>query len=363
MPNGPVDPATLEGDDLVRWYQRSPWDVEQERQAARRQQYYDFFGVSPTGSDGGTPEESAPEVPPGPMGGENASRPALPTPSFGMTGYGPGLLGDLSWLTSPPSQNDGPTSDGGPEPHVEPDGTPNPRTIPTSNSSVVMAIARRSAPRPPPINTRTTPTATAQLPRPQPNAPPARPQPSPPMVTYGGLRAYLPSDQEMAELRRQQAAQQARTNKLDIENSWFAVPALAPPLAVLALEGGAALLARSALPKIPKPPLDFVEREPFLRVGDNWATRAGRRAHAWFDDLVSQKEGWEYEPKVRGQPKVKPDAGTPQRNPANPDKRYYLELKPNTPTGRAAAARAVKRYEQATGQKVRAVYYDPKDFM
>jgi len=38
-----------------------------------------------------------------------------------------------------------------------------------------------------------------------------------------------------------------------------------------------------------------------------------------------------------------------------------LELKPNTKSGRAAAARAVKRYQGASGKKVRAIYYNPKD--
>ncbi len=39
-----------------------------------------------------------------------------------------------------------------------------------------------------------------------------------------------------------------------------------------------------------------------------------------------------------------------------------MELKPNTPTGRAAAARAVKKYE-TTGVKTRQIYYDPKSFI
>ena len=44
MPNGPVDPSTLEGDDLIRWYQRPLWQVDQERRAAAAQRYADFFG-------------------------------------------------------------------------------------------------------------------------------------------------------------------------------------------------------------------------------------------------------------------------------------------------------------------------------
>ncbi|MBS0364089.1 MAG: hypothetical protein JSR98_22165 [Proteobacteria bacterium] len=44
MPGGPIDPSTLEGDDLVQWYRRSPWQVDQERQEASARQYADFFG-------------------------------------------------------------------------------------------------------------------------------------------------------------------------------------------------------------------------------------------------------------------------------------------------------------------------------
>ncbi|WP_332765495.1 hypothetical protein [Phenylobacterium sp.] len=40
-----------------------------------------------------------------------------------------------------------------------------------------------------------------------------------------------------------------------------------------------------------------------------------------------------------------------------------MELKPNTPSGRAAAARAAKKYETETGNKTRSIYYDPKDFL
>jgi hypothetical protein len=197
---------------------------------------------------------------------------------------------------------------------------------------------------------------------------PGHPAPqSPQTISYGSLSAPAPSSQELAELRRQQAAMAAIRNKIDIENSWFAAPALAAPLVVLGLEGAAALAARGALPAIERASLDFVEREPYLRVGDNWATRIGRRAHAALKQQVESKEGWEPEPKLNrpGKAPLRPDAGTPKRNPAhptNPGKRYYLELKPNTPSGRAAAARAVKRYKTVTEDKVRPVYYDPKDF-
>jgi hypothetical protein len=171
----------------------------------------------------------------------------------------------------------------------------------------------------------------------------------------------------LAELRRQQAALAAVTRKLDIQNSWFAVPALAAPLVVLGLESATALAARTALPAIGQAPLDFAERDPYRRVGDNWATRKGRRAHAAFKEKVKTKDGWETDPPLKraGKHPLRPDAGTPKRqpdDPVNPGKRHYLELKPNTPSGRKAAARAVKRYMSLTKDKVRPIYYDPKDF-
>jgi len=123
--------------------------------------------------------------------------------------------------------------------------------------------------------------------------------------------------------------------------------------------------ARTALPKAEQAALQFVERDPYLRVGDNWATRAGRRAHTWLEQRAAAKPGWDYEPGVPrpdARP-LKPDLGTPRCDPANLAKRYHLELKPNTPTGRAAAARAVKKYSTQQGDPCAPVYYDPKDFM
>jgi hypothetical protein len=183
-------------------------------------------------------------------------------------------------------------------------------------------------------------------------------------IQYGALHADLPSDQELAELRRQQAAFSKTTRQIDIQNSGFAIPALAPALVALGL-GGAGALVTGELGSEAEGVLDFLESDPYPRVGDNWATRAGRRAHAALKERLAQKPGWDYEPDIPrpGQRPLKPDVGTPKRNPAKPNVRRYLEQKPDTPTGRAAAARAVKRYHEASGQKVRPIYYDPKDFM
>jgi hypothetical protein len=40
----PLDPDHLEGDDLERWYRRSPREIEAERQAAAARRHTDFFG-------------------------------------------------------------------------------------------------------------------------------------------------------------------------------------------------------------------------------------------------------------------------------------------------------------------------------
>jgi len=185
------------------------------------------------------------------------------------------------------------------------------------------------------------------------------------VVQYGALQANLPSDQELADLRRQQAEFGETTRQIDVRNSWFAAPALAAPLVVMGLEGLGALTAGAAGVEAKQAAKHFVEREPYLRVGDNWSTRAGRRAHAALKERLAQKPGWKYEPRIPrpGEPPLKPDAGTPPRNPLDPGERNYVELKPNTPSGRAAAERAVKRYIQASKRRVRKMFYDPGDFM
>jgi hypothetical protein len=184
-------------------------------------------------------------------------------------------------------------------------------------------------------------------------------------IAYGALRVPAPSEQELAELRRQQAAFANTTHKIDLQNSWFAAPVLAAPLAVMGLEGAAAWAGRTALPEIEQAPLQFVEREPYLRVGDNWATRAGRRAHAALKERLAQKPGWDYEPELPrpGQRPLKPDIGAPRRNPQFPNKRKYIELKPDSPSGRAAGARALKRYQAVTDDTIRLLFYTLKDFI
>lgn len=146
----------------------------------------------------------------------------------------------------------------------------------------------------------------------------------------------------------------------------MAAPALAPVAAVMGLEGAAYIAGRLAPAVAREAPLVLERADPYLRVGDNWATRAGRRAHAALKERVAQKPGWDPEPRVEladGRI-LRPDVRTPPRvrTPGKQPEPFQMELKPNTPSGRAAAARAMKKYE-ATKVKTRPIFYDPKPFI
>lgn len=188
-----------------------------------------------------------------------------------------------------------------------------------------------------------------------------RTEAAPPLAS----RMYRPSEADVAKLREEQAAFTEVEHATSRKNAWMALPALAPVAAVMGLEAAGAIAARFAPAVVRQGPLQLVERDPYLRVGDNWATRAGRRAHQALKERVEQKPGWDYEPNIprAGQRPLKPDVGTPPRDPLNLDKRNYIELKPDTPTGRTAAERAAKRYQLESGQKVRKIFYNPKDFI
>lgn len=179
-------------------------------------------------------------------------------------------------------------------------------------------------------------------------------------------RMYRGSDADMVELRRQQAEFKKTERAVSRENAWMAVPALAPVAAVVGLEGAAYIAGRLAPAAAKRAPLLLERADPYLRVGDNWATRAGRRAHAVLRDRLAQKPGWESEPTVtlKDGRILKPDVRTPPRarTPGKSPEPYQMELKPNTPSGRAAAARALRKYE-ATEVKTRPIFYDPKPFI
>lgn len=179
-------------------------------------------------------------------------------------------------------------------------------------------------------------------------------------------RMYRGSDADIAELRRQQAEFKKTERAISRENAWMAVPALAPVAAVMGLEGAAYIAGRLAPAVAQRAPLVLERADPYLRVGDNWATRAGRRAHAALKERVAQKPGWDPEPSVplKDGRIVRPDVRTPARirTQGKEPEPFQMELKPNTPSGRAAAARAVRKYEP-TGVKTRPIFYDPKSFI
>lgn len=146
----------------------------------------------------------------------------------------------------------------------------------------------------------------------------------------------------------------------------MAIPALAPVAVTAGLEATAAVVGRLAGSRLSQGPLVLLERDPYKQVGDNWSTRAGRRAHEALKERLRQKPGWGYEPKIPTANGLrKPDVGAPIRKPTerNPNRRYQMELKPNTPTGRLAAKRAARRYTKETDNRTRGIFYDPKDFM
>ncbi|WP_170229934.1 hypothetical protein [Polyangium fumosum] len=91
------------------------------------------------------------------------------------------------------------------------------------------------------------------------------------------------------------------------------------------------------------------------RGGENPAAARGREVHKEFKKKVKEKkgEGWRAEERidVEGGTYIRPDAVTPKGNP--------IELKPNTPSGRDAGKRQIKKYEEVLKKKGRVIYYDP----
>jgi len=100
---------------------------------------------------------------------------------------------------------------------------------------------------------------------------------------------------------------------------------------------------------------DVASSAKVARGGESAAARGGRAAHREFAEKVKAKgaDGWKSEPRIVGPDGkvLKPDALSPSGRP--------VELKPNTSSGRRTGGRQLKKYEAATGQKGRVVYYDP----
>jgi hypothetical protein len=82
------------------------------------------------------------------------------------------------------------------------------------------------------------------------------------------------------------------------------------------------------------------------------AIERGKQAHKELEDKLAAK-GWDPKPALRGADGKlhKPDVVTPNGR--------FMELKPNTPSGRRAGARQAKRYREQLGMKGRVIYYEP----
>lgn len=140
----------------------------------------------------------------------------------------------------------------------------------------------------------------------------------------------------------------------------MAIPALAPGALIFGAAASAAIAERFAPAAIRMHP-DLVN--PFVRVGETWATHKGRMAHRALEELIKLKPGWNSNQPIRSPDGriLRPDVRTPERvrKAGENPKSYYMEYKPDTPRGRSRAAAQVRKYE-AAGVKARAIYYDPK---
>jgi RHS repeat-associated protein len=89
------------------------------------------------------------------------------------------------------------------------------------------------------------------------------------------------------------------------------------------------------------------------RGGETVAAAIGRAAHRELRRQVQEKPGWRSEPFLTGASgkNYRPDVVTPRN--------FTIELKPNTPSGRASGARQIRLYEEELGMRGRVIYYDP----
>lgn len=260
MPDGWIDPGILEGGELTRWYLRSSAEVEREREAGAAKRHKEFFyGPSGAGSDPGFADE--------PPATYRATDRGFVAPHPSTSRYvDPGF----SWVRAGQNRWHGeriaadarsaftPTLQPVAQPVGELSGPPA-VTYGAAQPPATRAVSRaRAYGRP--VRSPATPVRASTAPpnqRPATAAAPGAGQP----ISYGALRAPAPSDQELAELRRQQAAFGATTRKIDLGNSWLAIPALGPVATVLGLEGVAAIAGRALTAEGIEEPLDFVGRE------------------------------------------------------------------------------------------------------
>lgn len=89
MPYNPIDPASLEGDDLTSWYLRSPQEIEEQRNAAAQEQYNNFFGSgAPSGA--GADSDAGPSA--DGSSATTAADPAIQSSPAASAGFDPAYI-------------------------------------------------------------------------------------------------------------------------------------------------------------------------------------------------------------------------------------------------------------------------------
>ncbi len=99
-------------------------------------------------------------------------------------------------------------------------------------------------------------------------------------------------------------------------------------------------------------PANFIIPAAIDLLGGPAASR-GVQAHNDFRQWVQQQPGWQANPQLTGEDgnTYIPDAIDPEGN--------IVELKPNTPSGRAKGASQIRKYFNQTGIPGRVIYYNP----
>ena len=289
-----TDPASLQGDALTQWYLRSPADVERERQAAAAQRYQDFFhggpGPDPDPGFGRKVPASSQDIDPGFAMTTPASSQDI-DPGFTWVPAGPNRwrsvktddLQPPSRTTLTPYDMPAPSDDGmgvfaDDDDSAAPAGTPSgldltPQLLARPDEdlrgppALTYGPLTPAGPAGPNMRVPGLPGQSSLTPMRLPLAggPTAPPSKAGGVITYGALRAPAPSDQDLAELRRQQAAFANTTRQIDIHNSWFAVPALAPAVVALGLGAAGEWATGEVAPAAGRAVANFVDREAWQR--------------------------------------------------------------------------------------------------
>jgi len=150
-------------------------------------------------------------------------------------------------------------------------------------------------------------------------------------TSYGNLHA--PPADDMAELRRQQAAFSRMTDEIGTRHSWMAIPALAPVAVGLGLGGVGALAGRAVGAGAATGPLNFFEREAWQRGLERAAQALSKNAK----DVLREQARTKYA-RAYGIPAKQMRAEVHHSEPLE-----WAHLKPNADPNRLANLWALRR--------------------